>query len=99
MLGTQNLLREEMKEKEFFKTQAKEAFEKLVQIENDFRVKERQQFTENSELRYQIAQIEKKNQHLWDQLEATKADISQQEADKKRLYETIARKDGDMEEL
>lgn len=41
MLGTQNLLREEMKEKEFFKNQAKEAFERVVHMENEFRQKER----------------------------------------------------------
>lgn len=99
MLGTQNLLREEMKEKEFFKVQAKEAFEKVVQLENDYRMKERQQFNENSEIRYQVTQIEKKNQHLWDQLEVSKSDIQQLEADKKGLFETIARKEQDMEDL
>lgn len=54
MLGTQNLLREEMKEKDFFKSQAKEAFEKLATLENELRTKERQQLNEHTELRYQI---------------------------------------------
>ena len=43
MLGTQNLLREEMKEKDFFKNQAKEAFEQVVVLENEMKTKLREQ--------------------------------------------------------
>ena len=78
MLGTQNLLREEMKEKEFFKGQAKEAFERIAALENELRVREKTQLNEHSELRYQITQVEKKNQNLWNELEECRVLISEQ---------------------
>jgi len=76
MLGTQSLLREEMKEKEFFKGQAKETFERIAAMESEFKQKEKMTFNEVSELRYQITQVEKKNQNLWDELEQRKAEIA-----------------------
>lgn len=66
MLGTQNLLREEMKEKEFFKKQAKDAIEKMIQMEDEFKQREMMQQEDSSNLRQQISLLEKKTQTLWD---------------------------------
>lgn len=45
-------------------------------MESEFKKKEKMTFNEVSELRYQIAQVEKKNQNLWDELEQRKAEIA-----------------------
>ena len=41
MMGAQNLLREEMKEKEFFKEQAQHLTQKLISIEEAYNIKEK----------------------------------------------------------
>ena len=42
MLGTQNLLREEMKEKEFFKEQAQTTLEQLIQLQDQSKAKDKE---------------------------------------------------------
>lgn len=88
-----------MKEKEFFKLQARDAFERLVSVENESRAKDRQHQAEHSELRYQLSQIERKSQTLWDELEAQKALNQALESTNKRLAEEMLLKEADHTEM
>ena len=63
---------------------------------NHFRV---QQSNDASSFRHEVGLMEKKNQSLWDHLEAAKAEIVGHEADKKELAELVERKEADIEEI
>ena len=68
MLGTQNLLREEMKEKEFFREQAASAMQQLVKLQGESatRIKELETDAQRREL--EVNMIEEKNAKMLEKI-------------------------------
>jgi hypothetical protein len=97
MLGTQNILREEMKEKELYKQAAAEHLQNLCDTQQllDEKVKEHERIT--SELRHEITLQEDKNLKLLASVEGLKAEIAKHVKDKESVRSEMREQTKDME--
>ena len=68
MLGTQNLLREEMKEKEFFKEQAQTTIQQLLELQTKSSAKEKELETEAQRRKLEVQLLEEKNSKMREQI-------------------------------
>ena len=71
MLGTQNLLREEMKEKEFFKDKYQRLMEETIKMEDELLKKGTEVDKEKDVMNTNLKLVEAKNQEIHDKLLAS----------------------------
>ena len=71
MLGTQNLLREEMKEKDFFKDKYQRLMEETIKMEDELLKKGTEVDKEKDVMNTNLKLVEAKNQEIHDKLLAS----------------------------
>ena len=86
MLGTQNLLREEMKEKEFFKEQAQTSMSQLLALQDKSAARERLLETEAQQYILNVQLLEEKNGAQLEQIATLTKQLEEREK------EVLARK-------
>lgn len=99
MLGTQNLLREEMEQKEFFKEQAQNTFKQLVALQDESAAKISTLEAEANRRVLEVQLIEEKNANLLEQIAAMTKKVQETENESMKYKTQLQEKDKEVNEM
>ena len=99
MLETQNVLREEIKEKEFYKEQAQQTMKMYLDLKDSSDRIQKELESESQRRKLEVQLIEEKNASLSEQVTQLEAEKQERIAEVSKLNLMLIQRDKDIEEL